>query len=118
MNSFKNIQKQYDILDHRLPRDGEDYVDSNNVVRTAGGNHTTVSRLIVRKKFEWPEWLKANYIAMDENGSWWAFNNRPEAKHCDWAASGGGVELDADFLDIELPTPCDWEDSLRKRPNE
>ena len=55
-----------------------------------------------------PEW--ANYLAMDEDGSWWWFENEPYTDGDAWCHDGGDWQI----ADIGV---C-WDDSLTKRPIE
>lgn len=55
-----------------------------------------------------PEW--ANYSAMDEDGRWWFFENRPKTAKFEWRSKNGRVEC--------AHKEVHWKDSLSKRPEE
>lgn len=77
---------------------------------------TSSSYFIVRKKWQWPEWLKAEWIAMDRNGRWFGYDRKPDRTSQDWYGCGGLYTnlLLTDFT----PPPCDdWKQSLRRNPN-
>lgn len=65
--------------------------------------------------FDWsviPPWF--NYIAMDKDGAWTAFREKPKTHALYWA--GGGAELCVP-LDYEPKGFVgNWEDSLYRRP--
>lgn len=58
-----------------------------------------------------PDWSKAppwaNYLAMDKDGTWVWFENKPEPRSQDWAASGS--------YGIATPKWVDWLTSLESR---
>lgn len=54
-----------------------------------------------------PKW--ANYVAMDESGEWWWFENEPSPGRDEWKVDAGDV--DAAALSFE-----NWKDTLEKRP--
>ena len=53
-----------------------------------------------------PEW--ANYLAMDEDGSWYWHKTKPMMSGFDWASPS--------FASAD--TQIHWENSLEERPNE
>lgn len=111
----------YDVIDFRLPREGELYI-ANDIARpkraAVSHGHTSPFRLIVRKRFEWPTWLKAKYIAMDECGDWFAYNEAPEPYNTRWSTSDADHILLRDgFFDMQLPTCDDWKQSLMENPH-
>lgn len=66
---------------------------------------------------EAPEW--AQWAAMDGNGSWWWYSNRPQAESNDgdayWSCMGDRNCRALLFKSSGLPSP-DWRDSLASRP--
>lgn len=76
------------------------------------------------RKYDWraelaPIWavLKPEYrwVAMDENGGWYAYIEKPNQMPFQWRAVSHGPPLSG-FL---LPTPdCDWTETLTERPEE
>lgn len=71
---------------------------------------------ILRPKWEWPEWLKAKYIAMDQCGIWYAFDTEPRISDRSWRGDGCYM-LSTKSIDFTSPTCTDWKQSLRKNPN-
>jgi hypothetical protein len=59
-----------------------------------------------------PDWKDApegmKWLAMDEDGSWYWFENKPSINRCMWANDTGYNELAA--------LPVDWKDTLEPRP--
>jgi hypothetical protein len=76
--------------------------------------------VVVRKAWQWPKWLTANYIAMDGDNQWWAFTGQPEQNpdEEEWYPRGEKFSLlDSCFIAFS-PPPCNnWQESLRKNPN-
>lgn len=69
--------------------------------------------------WEWPAWLKANWIAMDGgSGDWIAFISEDPPfidEDGEWVVKEGDW-FDLNFLEFS-PPPCeDWEQSLRRNP--
>lgn len=72
---------------------------------------------IVRKKWQWPEWLKAEWIAMDKNGKWFAHECEPYETFRDWNNKGAIYTLSTSLLAF-TPPPCDdWRQSKRRKPH-
>jgi len=53
-----------------------------------------------------PSW--ANYVAMDQDGDWWWFEEKPVAENSCWCNKGAGR---AEFISSE-----DWVATLEQRP--
>ena len=100
---------EYWIYDHCLPACGLGFVLPHS------------PRLILRKTWQWPEWLKAPWIAMDKNGEWYAYKEQPDLMDCfvTWQSSGPSslVLIDCLLFDFTPPECTDWKQSLRKNPN-
>jgi hypothetical protein len=85
--------------------------------------NTSHPRLIVRKKFEWPSWLKAAAIAMDSDGSWFAYSGVPTTREdiSVWFSRAGGkmFNLITPFLKLDPPKieNWNWRNSLIINPN-
>lgn len=56
---------------------------------------------------EAPEW--ANWVAQDEDGEWWWFEDKPNFDDTFWAVADGKCELVED-------SALDWKTTLEKRP--
>ena len=74
--------------------------------------------VIVRPAWQWPEWLTAGWIAMDESCEWYAFEYEPD---CEDAAvwdsyNGSRIKLSGPLLPFIPPACDDWTKSLRKNP--
>lgn len=54
-----------------------------------------------------PEW--ARYMAMDEDGEWYWFENKPDCGGCAWHGDGGML----DYADVDGDS---WKDSMEPRP--
>lgn len=85
------------------------------------------SVMIVRDKWEWPEWIRAPYIAMDSDGDWYFFASKPIATKTQWLHEISNIEgrllwssgeSDSWNFTSFTPPPCtDWRQSLRRNPN-
>ncbi len=71
---------------------------------------------ILRRKWTWPAWLKAPYIAMDENGGWTAYNNPPYLCPGYWNAGGRHLSSLQEMTDFTPPPCTDWRQSLTANP--
>lgn len=56
-----------------------------------------------------------NYLAQDESGTCWVYENVPILIEDEWASSRGDC-TPADCLQSLVPGTCSWEDSLVERP--
>lgn len=82
-------------------------------------------RVIVRRKWEWPAWLKAKWLFCDGYGHWFAVccGNRPvydkarDAWVCNFGYSGPVLDLQCGCIDFTPPQCDDWKTSLRRNPN-
>ena len=72
---------------------------------------------IVRPAWQWPSWLKARWIAMDQCGDWWAYASmEPRPFGTTWHGTDGS-RIDTDIFDFTPPPCTDWRESLRENPN-
>lgn len=84
----------YEPVRFGLPNIGDHYIDGRDIfVATV----SIAPRLIVRKKWQPPEWLKPGWIAMDGDGCWMWFQSLPFLKGDEWFPRQG------DFCAIDLP---------------
>lgn len=104
----------------RSPGLDEVYLQRGEVKRSRF-DHYASDFVIVRKKWQWPDWLKAPWIAMDKNGEWYAYKEQPDLMDCfvTWQSSGPSslVLIDCLLFDFTPPECTDWKQSLRKNPN-
>ncbi len=77
-----------------------------------------------RPVWQWPAWLKAEWIAMDADGVWWAYENEPNVfDRATWYAGGSKFEIDPRAFDFTPPPSVDWKhgtdwrQSKRRRPS-
>lgn len=84
------------------------------------GRRLLVKLLIdVKKTWQWPAWLKCDWVARNENGRIAIGNGKSRALEKVWgpSADGGADYFDADSIAIDLPPCTDWRQSLRLNPN-
>jgi hypothetical protein len=110
----------------RIPRRGESYVcgqTADSVIGCASGTATYEPRVIVRRPWRWPAWLKAPWIAMDEDGYWRGWLCEPLASPpvcgCGGWNGPGNLTLgpNSSWFDFNPPPCTDWRESKRKNPN-
>jgi len=107
----------------RAPKYGEWFIDPSgihNILRASSDYHINCKYVIVRQVFRWPEWLTANYIAMDESGIWYGYAKKPSKIASSWLPqqSTPYVRLTPNTLTNFVPPECsDWAQSLRRNPN-
>jgi len=107
-----------DVVRYGYPREGEWYIGLDGNVQQATFDHDATMKPIVREKWQWPEWLRASAVAMDGDGTWWAYSHIPRCNEVDneWIGSQFIVRLDA-FLMYWTPPVCeDWRKSLHVNP--
>jgi len=113
-----DVPEGWEIVGYRRPQHDEFYLKDGEIVK-AYLNCLTYSAIIVKRSWEWPEWLKADWIAMDESGKWFAYScAEPVLDDKVWARGEADVciVLNSNMIDFN-PPPCDdWKKSLRKNP--
>lgn len=96
------------------PKDGEHVLHRDRVLQAA---HDWDSYAVILKPaWQWPFWLKANWLAMDEDGTWTAFMDEPKIEDDEMWGGDEYYEVKEDFLDCVLPVCHDWRQSKRRRP--
>lgn len=105
--------------EYRAPKPGDYFINSRGRVFDYCSTQLTTPKPIVRRVWQWPEWLKAGWTAMDKNGIWWAYTEKPRVSGNGWTSPGIGIYevINSQLLDF-TPPPCDgWRQSLRKNPH-
>jgi hypothetical protein len=115
------------ILDQFIAENGGNTRDALNVALARLGNATALliaaqqqseflstdkesGQEIPWDKFE--DWVQ--YVAMDEDGQWWEFENKPFLTPDYWRSTKPGKGNPVNFIPF---TASDWRTSLRQRPN-
>ena len=112
-----DIPDEYEATgEYRLPLRGEHFLASDGHVYRADFNYMSAAYPIVQKAWQWPEWLKAPYIAMSPTGWWYAYRYIPFHVGDDWSGDWEYLD-DDDILNFTPPACDDWRESLRKNPN-
>ena len=84
------------------------------VVGGADGYSSPHLRLIVRRKWTPPVWLKAGWIAQEQNGEWYWHADEPQIVDGEWENDVAFRHLCQDAFDF-VPPPCaDWKQSKRR----
>jgi len=73
--------------------------------------------VFVRKAWQWPEWLLADWIAMNRSGKWFAYADKPKRTDF-WYFTGERLLSLTDNPAVAFePPPCnDWKKSARQNP--
>lgn len=103
----------------RVPREGENYLACGAVAPPPNGT-SLFPRVIVRRKWTWPAWLKARWLFCDRSGAWIANSGaeRPRSGDGFWYFNWGAqtASVCEELFDF-TPPPCDdWRLSLRENP--
>lgn len=108
-----DIPDDYEIVEIEQQGDTISSGDGNGVI-----GHVFFTA-ITRKAWQWPAWLKCDWVARNENGRIAIGNGKAHALQKVWGPSAdGGVDyVEADYLEINLPPCTDWRQSLRLNPN-
>ena len=105
-----------------LPKQGEQFIANNSFVDTAFCDFRDNRKIIVRDAWQWPEWLKAEWLAMDKDERWFAYDQKPSIVSGRWEQSAFTGARHCYWIDLHYfaftPPPCtDWRQSLRRNPN-
>ena len=60
--------------------------------------------------------LKRGWVAMDSEGTWWWYEEKPNIGDCGWCSTTYSycvIDMDGCFLNIS-PFKGDWKESLRR----
>lgn len=107
----------------RVPHYGDHYLAAGGIgFAVPGGAVSCFPRVIVRRVWQWPAWLKAEWLFCGPSGKWYASNARPsgridgpEGYGLGWVC-GGHTILIGNLIGFD-PPPCDdWRKSLRRNP--
>ena len=111
---------EWEAVAFRVPKNGEWILTDMGLPLQIDMEGFTRPRLVIRRKWKWPEWLKAEYIAMDANGRWFAYPFEPQAGMATWNVGGHSLlplSMLKQFLDFTPPAVPGWKESLIRNPN-
>lgn len=122
--------KVYDIAENEnfpviagIHRDGKiipvTYAINGNYVLNSEDSYDIIGEWKEPLDFDWsclPAWVN-NYIAMDKDGSWYAYSMEPEklTKLLSWRNPWDAILIPKNYIPKNFKG--DWEDSLFKNPN-
>lgn len=112
--------EEWEAVAFRKPLKGEWFITDAGHPHVWGGQQHTNPRLIIQRKWKWPEWLKAECIAMDANGRWFAYPFEPQAGMATWSVGGHTLlplSMLKQFIDFTPPVVPGWKESLIRNPN-
>ena len=100
----------------RRPRGEEMFLSSDGMVFRFYNCPADSPRLILRRKFVWPEWLTCRWIARDMDDQWWGYvGEKPDVLEDYWSANGLACELSG-TVDTSTFPDVPWQESLRENP--
>lgn len=71
-------------------------------------------RLVVRRKWQWPEWIKDGvWIAMDKDGKWYLYAEEPRRDESMWL--GPDASRLEHLCDFTPPPVVDWRHSRMQK---
>lgn len=70
--------------------------------------------VIVRPAWQWPEFIKADWLAKDASGQWYAYESEPTICGLSWYG-GALTRISSEAFNFD-PPECDWRQSKRRRP--
>lgn len=113
------ILKEYEVVGVRRITKGELYLDIYAVSEWRGRDMSECRYIVLRKKFVWPEWLKAAAIMMNNTGHWCACGVVPSIDELGWLRCGELGHLSPLLYAVDLPKldPSQWRESLIVNPN-
>ena len=93
--TLPGVPEGWELVRFGLPKEGEPFVNNSGVVEFAVRDFEKYQRLIVRKIWTPPEWLKPGWIFIGAAGEWLhQWESPTERLHSGhWAASGVQVRL-------------------------
>jgi len=102
----------------RFPFNGESLTCDGDTFCRVVVNGSLETMAVLRKLWQWPEWLTAEWIAMDRDGGWWCYGDKPRLNDLGWSPCGGTNSSLRPCLTTFTPPPCtDWRQSLRRNPS-
>jgi hypothetical protein len=72
--------------------------------------------VVVRPEWQWPDWLTAEWIAMDKCGWWYAYGEEPHVCDKHWMADKEVSRINELLVNFTPPRCTDWTQSLRRNP--
>ncbi len=126
MSNRQKITLEFDLPEgweftgeYEAPGDRHWFHQETETVVWGKGSTSRYKRPIVKRKWEWPSWLKAYAISMDAVGDWYAWSDLPHI--CEafrlWDSEGKSSWLCENIFDFTPPTVTDWKESLIINPN-
>lgn len=108
--------RDWEPVAFRKPVRGEICISSLGVIHEDTGNFAE-PRLILRRRWHWPEWLTAEWIAADEGLIWYGYEHEPVLAQHHWEWSGVATRLTSKLLAFAPPDCTDWRQSKMRNPN-
>lgn len=117
---------EWECIAIRVATQEDAFITSGGVVSEpcqAGSFRTIYNepRIIVRRRWQWPEWLTAEWIAMDFDGSWWCYSIEPQLDESFPKVWSGSLMkrtwLLPDLVAFTPPPGTDWRQSKRRNPS-
>ena len=113
-----DVPNGYEAVDFRNPKEGEHFINYQGYLSEQDEVPCAGPRLIVRRAFVWPSWLKCAAIAKDESGKWYAHSVTPMRASNGWHTTHGSTcrHIHSELFDISSFPDVPWDQSLRINP--
>jgi len=112
------VPEGYEVTgEYRMLEKGDIYISYEGLKAVATESYSGAPRFILKKKWEWPTWLKARCIVKHEEGKWFSTTSIPVLVVHYWSRGGHWCELSSQHLDITFPAIEDYTKSLILNPN-
>ncbi len=109
---------KWEPVAYRRAKRGEFFASENSgAVLQSDFDYEVTRMLIVCPVWQWPAWLKAEWIAMDSDGRWFAYKREPDTVGGEWRSGEFASFLRGDLVDFTPPPCTDWTQSKRRNPN-
>ena len=115
----EDVLREWEPVAFRVPTDVDYFINASGEV-TGIGSHCN-PRIILRRRFKWPAWLKCRYLVWDADGTVAGCNALPERTDSGWIVMlAEGMEVSASTYiakEIGLGFPGgDWRTRVEINP--
>lgn len=115
-----DVPEGYEVVRYGLPKEGEVYLAAcrkKPKITKAFRDYEVANKIILQPIWQWPAWLKAPWIAMDEDRTWYVYEDKPHISRDTWINVNQMNSIEDWAIDFTPPPCTDWTKSLRKNPH-
>lgn len=116
-----DMLREWEPVAFRVPMKNETFVtqDGQTHVMPTHGTKVIKQRIILRRRFQWPSWLKCRYLTWDVSGSVNCYLNRPQliqVGNMAWSCFDVLSTLPRSVVDVPFPGG-DWRTRIEENPS-